>query len=834
MGRGGKRAKAKVGGERPAARKSPENDDSGVRAVLERQLAEARAQLQTRDHDLAEALERQTATAEILRVISSSPADTQPVFVAIARRVVRLCDGYFSTVWRYDGTLIHHAADNYPTREMRDILTRGYPAPVQPESVVAQAIGESRVVHVEDLFDGSAPAASREVAMALGYRTLLCVPMLRDGVSIGAIAVARREQRPFTDRQIELVKTFADQAVIAIENVRLFNELQGRNRDLTEALEQQTATSEILRVISSSPSAVQPVFDAIVQSAVRLCGARYGALYRRYDEVVDCVAHVDVTPETKDLLRRAFPRPVSVGTTPQFRRALLHGAVASIPDIEVDPELTPPVLAVYRRHKTRSVVMVPLLHQAEVVGVLVVGHDAIAAFTDSHVELLKTFAAQAVIAIENVRLFTELQATNRALMQAHGQVSEALERQTATAEILRVISQSPTDIQPVFDAIARNAVSLCGGIRALVLRFDGVMLHVAGHHNIDPHGVEQITRAYPQRPGRDTPAGRAFLHRCVVHVPDLQAASGEFADSTARGRGVRSLLAVPLLREREAVGVIGVAREVVGAFSPEQIEVLQTFADQAVIAIENVRLFNDLERANRDLSVASRHKSEFLANMSHELRTPLNAIIGFSEVLAERMFGEINDKQAEYLNDILESARHLLSLINDILDLSKVEAGRMELAPSDFDLVTAIESTLVLIRERAHRHGITVERSIGNGVGTIRADERKVRQVLLNLLSNAIKFTPDGGRIDVRARVHDDVAELSVADTGVGIAPEHQAAVFEEFRQVGTTSKKVEGTGLGLAISRKFVELHGGRIWVTSAPGVGSTFAFTLPLAPRG
>jgi signal transduction histidine kinase len=267
-----------------------------------------------------------------------------------------------------------------------------------------------------------------------------------------------------------------------------------------------------------------------------------------------------------------------------------------------------------------------------------------------------------------------------------------------------------------------------------------------------------------------------------------------------------------------------------GEFAPEVIELLKTFATQSALAIQNARLFREIEIKGRQLEIASQHKSEFLANMSHELRTPLNAIIGFSEVLSERMFGEINDKQAEYLADILESGRHLLSLINDILDLSKIEVGRMELEPTDFDLPSAIENTLILVRERAQRRAITLQRTVDERLGTIRADERKVKQVLLNLLSNALKFTPEGGRIDVRARVEDGVAEISVTDTGVGIAPEDQEAVFEEFRQVGLAAKKIEGTGLGLAISRKFIELHGGAIRVKSRIGSGSTFTFTLPL----
>ena len=294
--------------------------------------------------------------------------------------------------------------------------------------------------------------------------------------------------------------------------------------------------------------------------------------------------------------------------------------------------------------------------------------------------------------------------------------------------------------------------------------------------------------------------------------------------------GYRSVLAVPLLRENRLLGALAVNRNSVGEFAPEVIELLKTFATQSALAIQNARLFREIEEKSRQLEVASRHKSEFLANMSHELRTPLNAIIGFSEVLSERMFGEVNDKQAEYLGDILESGRHLLSLINDILDLSKIEAGRMELELTEFQLPDAIENALSLVKERAHRRGIVLMRTIDDHLGVVRADERKVKQVLLNLLSNALKFTPEGGQIDVRAQVHDGETEISVRDTGVGIAPEDQGAMFEEFRQVGTASKKVEGTGLGLAISRKFVELHGGRIWVQSQVGKGSRFAFTLPL----
>jgi signal transduction histidine kinase len=289
---------------------------------------------------------------------------------------------------------------------------------------------------------------------------------------------------------------------------------------------------------------------------------------------------------------------------------------------------------------------------------------------------------------------------------------------------------------------------------------------------------------------------------------------------------------VPLLREDQIIGSLSFNRKAPGAFPPEVVDVLKTFATQSALAIQNARLFREIGDKSRQLEAASRHKSEFLANMSHELRTPLNAIIGFSEVLAEKMFGDVNDKQAEYLQDILESGRHLLSLINDILDLSKIEAGRMELESADFDLPSAIDNALILVRERATRRGITLGSTIDERLRMICGDERKVKQILLNRLSNALQFTPEGGRIDVGGRLAGEVAEVSVADTGIGIAPADQEAVFEEFRQVGAAEKRAEGTGLGLALSRKFIELHGGKIWVQSEVGRGSTFTFTLPVRP--
>jgi len=490
--------------------------------------------------------------------------------------------------------------------------------------------------------------------------------------------------------------------------------------------------------------------------------------------------------------------------------------------------LTEATRAFTRAREFRSWVVVPLLRQAEGVGAIGVTRREPGGFTDDEITLLRTFADQAVIAIENVRLFKELQARTQDLTRS---VDELI----ALGEVGRALS-STLDLETVLQTIVRRANQLAGTAGCSIWEYDEgcqeFRLRVS-------HYPDERDAALLQALGRVTaiPRGQGvttqvFELRQPVQIHDITV-PGVYESPIRQAvieTGHRALLGVPLLSEDEVIGVLAVTRKMPGTFEPEIVQLLSTFATQSALAIQNARLFREIEQKGRELEAASRHKSEFLANMSHELRTPLNAIIGFSEVLAEGMFGEINEKQTEYLNDILESGRHLLSLINDILDLSKIEAGRMELEATDFDLPTAIENALILVRERAGRRGITLGREIDERLGTIRADERKVKQVLLNLLSNALKFTPEGGRIDVRAGVVDGMAEISVADTGVGIAPEDQEAVFEEFRQVGTAAKKVEGTGLGLALSRKFIELHGGRIWVKSQVGVGSTFTFTLPV----
>jgi signal transduction histidine kinase len=801
MGRRAKAAKAKVEAKLPATRKSPKSDGATLRDVEKclaealRDKAEAQEQLQTRDRELVEAQDHQTATSEILKVISRSPSDVQPVFDMIAESAARLCDAIDGTIFQVDSNVLRVVVHRGPIPS----ASVGQTCPMVRETPTGRAVLDRRTIHVADVqaeVDEYPEGSVR--AQRLGYRTILAAPLLRVGEAIGAIVVRRTEMRPFTERQVALLQIFADQAVIAIENVRLFKETK-------EALEQQTATSEILGVIASSPTDVQPVFDAIAANAARLCSAYDAQVLRVEGEMLRLVAAsgVSAMPSVRRLTRgHLVGRAVIDRKTIHVRD--LRQALAEY------PETTAP------QYGVQSALAVPLLREGVALGVIRISRTEIRPFTDKQIALLQTFADQAVIAIENVRLFNE--------------TKEALEQQTATSEILRVISRSPTDVQPVFDTIIKSAVTLCDGLFGGLDRFDGNLIYPLATYNYTPEALDAMHRVFPARPSRRLGVGRAILDRAVVHIPDVELDPEYKVQNLAGTIGFRSGLFVPMLRDGAPIGVILVGRAEPGPFSDNQIALLKTFADQAVIAIENVRLFKELEVANRELAAASQHKSEFLANMSHELRTPLNAVIGFSEVLTDRMFGELNEKQDEYLKDIYASGTHLLSLINDILDLSKIEAGRMELEVTDFHLPTSLDNALTLVRERVTRRGIALHTNVDERLGQIQADERKIRQVVLNLLSNAIKFTPEGGRIEVGAVPKDGFVEVSVSDTGVGIAPEDQEAIFEEFRQVGTADKKAEGTGLGLTLCRKFIELHRGRIWVQSQVGAGSTFTFTIPV----
>ena len=796
MGHGARPTKAKVEARSAVTRKSRKLDASTGLQLKQR---------------LAEALEQHAAISAILKVISASPSDVQPVLDTVAESATRLCGSSDAEVFRRDGDrlrlIAHHGT--IPSGPLGE-----FTVPLVRDSVNGRATLNGQTIHVVDVqAKANEFPVTAEFARRQGSRTQLIVPMLRHGVAIGTISLRRTVVDPFTERQIALLTTFADEAVIAIENVRLFNETK-------EALEQQTATSEVLRVISQSPTDVQPVFGTIAAAALKLCSANV-ALVTTFDgELIRLASLAKLRPEGGDGIRNVFPR--SPGRDTAASRAILTGNIVHIPDVLEDPEYTTRAQAL--AGDFRSILALPLLREGIPLGAISVGRPDPGLFPDTQIALLKTFADQAVIAIENVRLFTELR-------ERTAQLTRSVDELTALGQVSQALS-STLDLEAVLTTIVRRAIELSGADGGSVYEYYDALeeFRLRATQNFEEELVE-ASRAMPLRRGEGA-LGLLAEQRAPIQIADIAdpAAYQSRVREVLLRTGYRAILAIPLLRDDVLVGALVIGRKSAGHFPSGVIALLTTFANQSALAIQNARLFREIEEKGRELEAASRHKSEFLANMSHELRTPLNAIIGFSEVLSERMFGEINEKQAEYIGDILQSGQHLLSLINDILDLSKIEAGRMELELSDFDLPGTIENTLTLVRERAVRRGIALERTVDERLGVVRADERKVKQALLNLLSNALKFTPEGGRIDVRAAVRDSTAEISVADTGVGIAPEDQDTVFEEFRQVGTAAKKVEGTGLGLAISRKFIELHGGRIWVKSQVGAGSTFLFTLPL----
>src|SRR5262249_44134673 len=575
MPRGPKEAKP------PVARKPPKDADSRVRD-LEKRLAEAVREKAEAVKREAEALERETAASEILRIISGSPADAQPVFDAVAESAARLCAADDAVIWRLEGDGLRAVAHHGPVGHVAALVI-----PVLRGTVTGRSVVDRETVQVTDLQaevdefpEGSA------IARQFGHRSIVSVPILREGVAIGVIALRCAEVQPFTEKQIALLKTFADQAVIAIENVRLFTELQEKNRALTDALEQRTATSEILGVISRSPTDVQPVFDAIVRSAVRLLDGLHGVVDRFDGELIHLAAQYNYTPEALQMTLRMYPRQPD--RKQAAGRAILTGDVVNIADAQADPEYATDLAVA---GGWRSILNVPMLREGKPIGTIGVIRGQAGRFSDAQVELLRTFADQAVIAIENVRLFTELQEKNRAL-------TDALEQRTATSEILSVISQSPTDVQPVFDTIVQSGARLCNATTAAVVLSDGTMMRVPANYGRSPEVLAAARALWPRPLDATTAAGMAILTRSVIQIPDSEDPStSEFVRKSGRLLGYRSSLAVPMLRGAEAIGAIRVTRTESGRFPDAEIELLKTFADQAVIAIENVRLFNETKEA---------------------------------------------------------------------------------------------------------------------------------------------------------------------------------------------------------------------------------------------
>jgi len=616
----------------------------------------------------------------------------------------------------------------------------------------------------------------------------------------------------FTDKQIELLQNFAAQAVIAIENARLLNELR-------ESLEQQTATAEVLRVISNSPTNVQPVFDSIAESAVRLCGGQFSFVLRFDGTVTDFASSYGLSAEGLDAFRSMMPMPAGEDTT--SGRAILRRAVVEIPDVEADNAYGAQAKALARTVSYRSAVAVPLLHEGNPIGAITVARANAGSFPERQIALLQAFADQAVIAIRNVRLFDEVQARTEEL-------SESLQQQTATADVLKVISRSTFDLKTVLNTLVESAARLCEADQAVIGRPKGETFYFEASYGLSPEFAKFVAD-HPVRIEGSSVSGRVVVERRIVHVPDILADS-EYTYGSRTIGGFRTLLGVPLLREGAPIGVITLARNSVRPFTDRQIELVVTFADQAVIAMENVRLFDEIQDKSRQLEEASKHKSQFLANMSHELRTPLNAILGYTELMADSAYGEPSEKMGAVLKRLESNGRHLLGLINDVLDLSKIEAGQLQLDLADYtvqDIAHTVRSTLEPL---ATDKKLAFKLELAPELPPARGDGRRLTQVLINLVGNAIKFT-DVGEVVIKAEANNGSFQVSVRDTGPGISTADQAKLFQEFQQADNTiTRKKGGTGLGLAISKQIIEMHGGKIWIDSTFGQGSTFTFTIPI----
>jgi signal transduction histidine kinase len=781
-------------------------------------------ELEARNRDLHEALEQQTASSEVLKVISRSAFDLQPVLESLVESAVRLCGADRGNIYRQDGDVYRTAVAYGASPEYLDVLKEN---PIRPGrgSATGRAILERRAIHIQDVL------ADPEYSWAEGgrgeeIRTVLAVPMLREGAVIGVILIEntstpsrRAEVRPFTDKQIELLQTFADQAVIAIENVRLFDEVQARTRDLTEALEQQTASSAILRVISTSPTDVQPVFDTIVHNAVALCGCLFANVFRFDGELLHFVASHNVGPEFVGLLRTKYPMPPD--SSQVSGRAVVTRSVIRLEDALVDPDYDHrfPVAMSWRR-----MLGVPMLRQGEPLGVIVVGWAEVGPVPKAQEELLKQFADQAVIAIENVRLFQDLETRTREL-------ARSVEELTALGEVSQAVN-STLELETVLTTIVSRATQLSGTDGGAIFEYDDVTerFHLRATENLEDEMVG-VARATPLRRGEGA-IGLAAETGEPVQISDISEGGtyqARLRDLLVRS-GYRALLAVPLRREDRIIGGLVVCRKAPGEFPPPVIALLTTFATQSALAIQNARLFRELEAKSRELEVASRHKSQFLANMSHELRTPLNAILGYTELILDHIYGEVGERVREVLERVQASGRHLLGLINDVLDLSKIEAGQLRLSLGDYSMSEVVQSVLTATEALAAEKHLALKATVAAGLPIGHGDERRLTQVLLNLVGNAIKFT-EAGEVRLEASAANGAFRVSVSDTGPGISEVDQERIFEEFQQVDSSAtRKKSGTGLGLAIARHIVEMHGGRIWVESSPGTGSTFSFVVPI----
>jgi GAF domain-containing protein/anti-sigma regulatory factor (Ser/Thr protein kinase) len=774
--------------------------DQAVIAIENTRLFE---EVQERTRELQQSLEYQTATGDVLGVISRSPSELQPVLDVIVTTAAKLCEGFDATILLREGEKLrvgaHHGGIPLDFESMG--LGRGW--------ITGRAVLDRQPVHVHDLgANRDQFPEGHDLHLRHGHRTGLAVPLLRDDQAIGAFMIRRMEVRPFSPKQISLLQTFADQAVIAIENTRLFEAERASKRELEESLEYQTATSEVLGVISRSPSQVQPVLDRILKTAARLCHAEHATAFRLEGDQCVLAATNQTDPAFAKYLAS---HPLMVDATSATGRAIAQRCAIHVPDILADPTYKSVVGQVAN---TRTILAVPLLRDGTPIGVLTMGRTEAEPFSNKQVELVETFADQAVIAIENTRLFEEVQARNRDL--------------TALGEVGRAVS-STLDLNVVLKTIVERAVELSGTDAGSIFYYrpESGCFELGETVGLDADVVARF-RKLDIATGQ-TGLGEAIASRQPLQIPDVMRRPSNALRDAALEAGLNAALIVPLLGGEGAIGALALQRRPTGEFPAPVINLMQSFADQSAIALENARLFQEIAQKSRELEIASQHKSQFVANMSHELRTPLAAILGYAELMQEGFYEPPGPKSMDALTRIRSNGKHLLGLINTVLDVAKIESGQFTLNMAEYAIESVVETVRSATESLAQNKKLELKTEVAKRLPIGLGDEQRLTQVLLNLVGNAIKFT-DRGEVRVTAKAVNGQFVLSVADTGPGIPERERTRIFEKFHQIDDSNTKAKGgTGLGLAIAKQIVEMHGGRIWVESTVGKGSTFQMELP-----